>query len=267
MVAHPVPRKIALTGSIQTGKRVATSAAADLKRVTLELGGNDAAILLPDIDLEASVADLFWGAFANCGQVCVAIKRLYAPRGRYAEVVEALAATASAVHMGDGMDPTTDLGPLNNKPHFLRFSQLVSEATAKGALPIVGGQPLPRPGYFFAPTIFANASEGMRIVDDEQFGPALPVIAYDTVSDAIARANDTSYGLGGSVWGQDLELAKHVAAQLQCATTWINAHRILQAHQPFSAVKSSGIGVHCGQVALADYTDLQTTYERKPRQM
>jgi acyl-CoA reductase-like NAD-dependent aldehyde dehydrogenase len=263
MVAHPVPRKIALTGSVPTGKRVAAEAAADLKRVTLELGGNDAAIVLDDLDVERAAEGLFWGAFANCGQVCVAIKRLYVPRSRYDEVVAALAAKAASVRVGDGMEPETEIGPLNNEPQLARVRELVADALAHGARAAAGGAPLDGDGWFHAPTILADASDGMRIVDEEQFGPALPVVAYDALDDAIARANGTMFGLGGSVWGEDLGRARAVAAQLQCGTAWINAHRVLQPHQPFPAVKWSGVGVHGGILGLEECTEIQTVYERR----
>ena len=263
MVAHPVPRKIALTGSVATGKRVAAEAGTDLKRVTLELGGNDAAIVLDDVDVEHAADGLFWGAFSNCGQVCVAIKRLYVPRSRYDEVVDALAAKAASVRVGDGMEPETEIGPLNNEPQLARVRELVADALAHGARVAAGGAPLERDGWFHAPTIVAGATDGMRIVDEEQFGPALPVIAYDALEDAIERANDTMFGLGGSVWGEDRERARAVAAQLQCGTAWINAHRVLQPHQPFPAVKWSGIGVHGGILGLEECTEIQTVYERR----
>lgn len=263
MVEHPIPRKVALTGSVATGKRVAAEAGTDLKHVTLELGGNDAAIVLDDVDVEASAEGLFWGAFSNCGQVCVAIKRLYVPRSRHDELVDALAAKAASVRVGDGMEPDTEIGPLNNEPQYERVRELVADALAHGARAVAGGAPLERDGWFHAPTILAGTADGMRIVDEEQFGPALPVIAYDALEDAIARANDTTFGLGGSVWGEDRERAREVAAQLRCGTVWINAHRVLQPHQPFSAVKWSGIGVHGGILGLEECTEIQTVYERR----
>ena len=263
MTAHPVPRKISFTGSVATGKKVAASAAPDLKRTTLELGGNDAAILLDDVD-PARVADgLFGGAFANNGQVCSAIKRVYVPERLYGDVVDALAERARAVKVGDGTDPDTQLGPINNKPQFERVSELVSDAVNGGARAVTGGKAMDRPGYFFEPTILADVSDGTRIVDEEQFGPALPVIAYRDVDDAVERANATSFGLSGSVWGTDGDRAADVASRLECGTAWVNAHLIITPQQPFGGHKSSGLGVENGPWGYYGFTEIQTLHRRR----
>ena len=263
MTSHPVPRKISFTGSINTGKHIAASAAPDLKRVTLELGGNDAAILLDDVD-PAAMADKLWaGAFDNCGQICSAIKRVYVPEALHDDVVEALAARVSAAKVGDGMDPDTEIGPINNKPQFDRVSELVSEALDGGATAVAGGAPVDGPGYFFQPTVIAGATEGTRLVDEEQFGPALPVIPYRDVDDAVARANGTMYGLSGSVWSGDVEKAAAVAERLEVGTAWVNAHVALGPHQPFGGFKWSGIGVENGPWGLAGFTEIQVQYRAK----
>ncbi len=178
MTAHPVPRKISFTGSVATGKHVAASAAPDLKRVTLELGGNDAAIVLDDADAGAIADGIFGAAFANSGQVCSAIKRVYVPESLHDDLVEALAARAVAAKVGDGMDPEVQMGPVNNAPQYERVRELVREAIDRGATAAAGGSALDGPGYFFAPTILTGLTDGERIVDEEQFGPALPVITY-----------------------------------------------------------------------------------------
>src|SRR6266849_3582269 len=211
MTSHPVPRKISFTGSVATGKKVAAAAAPDLKRVTLELGGNDPAILLDDVDPATVAESVFRQAFANNGQVCSAIKRVYVPEAIYDTVVEALAEKARAAKVGDGTLPDTELGPINNKPQFERVSGLVADAIAGGARAAAGGKPMDGPGYFFQPTILADVTDGVRIVDEEQFGPALPVIAYRDIDDALARANATHFGLSGSVWGADPVRAGQVA--------------------------------------------------------
>jgi acyl-CoA reductase-like NAD-dependent aldehyde dehydrogenase len=221
MTAHPIPRKISFTGSVATGKHVAASAAPDLKRVTLELGGNDPAIVLDDVD-PAKVADgLFWGAFANNGQICSAIKRVYVPESMYREVVEALVDRAQSVKVGDGTAEGTQLGPINNKPQYDRVSELVADALAHGATAATGGKPMERDGYFFEPTILTDVSDGTRIVDEEQFGPALPVISYRDVNDVVDRANATHFGLSGSVWGTDTDRATSIAGRLECGTAWV----------------------------------------------
>jgi len=263
MTSHPVPRKISFTGSVATGKHVAAAAAPDLKRVTLELGGNDPAIVLDDVD-PASIADkLFWGAFGNNGQICSAIKRVYVPEQLYGDVVDALAERARSVKVGAGSDEGTQLGPINNRPQYERVSELVADALAGGARAVAGGKPIDGEGYFFEPTILANISDGTRIVDEEQFGPALPVISYRNVEDAIERANATHFGLSGSVWSADPERGSRVAAQLECGTAWVNAHLALAPHQPFGGAKWSGIGVENGPWGYFGFTELQVQYRAK----
>ncbi len=263
MTAHPTPRKISFTGSIGTGKHIAASAAPDLKRVTLELGGNDAAIVLDDVDAGEIAGKLYEGAFANCGQVCSAIKRVYVPESMHDDIVEGLAAKAAEAKVGDGMDPDTQIGPINNKMQYDRVSEFVSEALAGGAKAATGGAPVDGPGYFFEPTVLAGATEGQRIVDEEQFGPALPILSYRDVDDALARANGTMYGLSGSVWSSDVDRAVAVADRLECGTAWVNAHLSLAPHQPFGGFKWSGIGVENGHWGLAGFTEIQVQYRAK----
>ena len=263
MTSHPVPRKVSFTGSVATGKHVNQSAAPDLKRVTLELGGNDPAILLDDVDPAAVADKLYAGAFDNCGQICSAIKRVYVPEALHDDVVEALAAKASAAKVGDGMDPETELGPVQNKPQFDRVSELVAEALDGGASAAAGGAPIDGPGYFFQPTVLTGVAEGTRIVDEEQFGPALPVISYRDVDDVVERANATTYGLSGSVWSADTDRAAAVAERLECGTAWVNAHVQLGPHQPFGGFKWSGLGVENGPWGLAGFTEIQVQYRAK----
>jgi len=263
MTGHPVPRKISFTGSVATGKRVAAAAAPDLKRVTLELGGNDPAIVLDDVDPEAVADRLFWAAFANNGQVCSAIKRVYVPEALYGKVVDALADRARAVRVGDGAAEGTELGPVNNRPQFERVAELVDDAVRGGARAVSGGSARPGDGYFFEPTILADVSDGTRIVDEEQFGPALPVIAYRDVDDAVERANATHFGLSGSVWSGDPDRGAEVAARLECGTAWTNTHLVLQPHQPFGGAKWSGVGVENGPWGLLAFTELQVLYRSR----
>jgi acyl-CoA reductase-like NAD-dependent aldehyde dehydrogenase len=258
ITSHAVPRKISFTGSVATGKKVAAAAAPDLKRMTLELGGNDAAIVLPDVDPQAVAEKLFWGAFENTGQICSAIKRVYVHEDAYRPLVEKLAEHARAVKVGSGLEPDTQLGPLNNAPQFERVTELVNEARAAGASIEAGGDPLPGGGYFFAPTIVGDVAEGVRLVDEEQFGPALPVLTYRDVDDAIERANATPYGLSGSVWSGDTERAAELAGRLECGTAWVNKHLDIVPHAPFGGAKWSGIGVENGPWGLLGFTELQT---------
>jgi acyl-CoA reductase-like NAD-dependent aldehyde dehydrogenase len=263
MTSHPVPRKISFTGSVETGKKVALAAAPDLKRVTLELGGNDPAIVLNDADPVMVAKAIFAGAFSNNGQICSAIKRVYVPEALYDDVVDGLAACASAVKVGEGTDPQSQLGPINNKPQFERVKELVADAVRHGATAVTGGQAMERPGYFFEPTILAGLTDGTRIVDEEQFGPALPVVKYHSLEDAIERANATNFGLSGSVWGSDVERASEVAAQLECGTAWVNTHLGLAPSQPFGGCKWSGLGVENGKWGLSEFTEVQSLYQAR----
>ncbi len=263
MTGHPVPRKISFTGSIETGKLVAQSAAPDLKRVTLELGGNDPAIVLDDADPAQVSKAIFAGAFTNNGQVCSAIKRVYVPESLYGAVLEGLTEQASAIKVGDGTQADSKLGPINNAPQFERVKELVADALAHGARATTGGKAMNRPGYFFEPTILTDSSDGTRIVDEEQFGPALPVIPYRDIDDVVERANSTHFGLSGSVWGADGDRAAAVAGRLECGTAWVNTHLALGPSQPFGGVKWSGIGSENGPWGLAEFTEVQAVHRSK----
>lgn len=263
MTSHPVPRKVSFTGSIETGKKVALAAAPDLKRVTLELGGNDPAIVLDDADPALVAKAIFAGAFNNNGQVCSAIKRVYVPEALHDAVVEALASHATSTKVGDGSEPDTKLGPINNAPQYARVKELVADAISGGATAVTGGHAMDRPGYFFEPTILTGLTDGTRIVDEEQFGPALPVMTYTSLDDALTRANATHFGLSGSVWSADPERAAKVAEKLECGTAWINTHLALGPSQPFGGAKWSGIGVENGPWGLSEFTEPQAVYRSR----
>jgi len=257
MTSHPVPRKISFTGSVATGKKVAAAAAPDLKRTTLELGGNDAAILLGDVDVKSTAQKIFWGAFENSGQICSAIKRVYVPESLYGPVVAELQEIAKTVKVGNGLETGTQLGPLNNKMQYDKVREMIDDAKKHGAKVVTGGQQLSPKGYFIAPTIISEVAEGVRIVDEEQFGPALPVIPYRNVEDAVERANATMYGLSGSVWSANPEKAAEVARQLDTGTAWVNQHLAIAPNLPFGGAKWSGIGVENGPWGLLGFTELQ----------
>ncbi|SCD58009.1 Acyl-CoA reductase [Streptomyces sp. PpalLS-921] len=246
LASHPGIRHVTFTGSVPTGRAVARSAAASLARVTLELGGNDAAVLLDDVDVERIADRLFWAAFRNCGQVCMAVKRVYAPARLYAQVVEALAHRAKTTVVGAGLAPGSRLGPVNNAPQLARVERRTAQALAAGARAVTGGGRLDRPGYFFAPTILADVPPDSPVVTEEQFGPVLPVLPYRSVDEAVEAANGTRFGLGGSVWGTDLDAAEAVAGRLECGTAWVNHHAELSLAQPFAGIKESGVGVAGG---------------------
>jgi acyl-CoA reductase-like NAD-dependent aldehyde dehydrogenase len=260
MTSHPAVSKISFTGSISAGRSVAQSAASDLKRVTLELGGNDAAIILEDADLERTVGTLLQFSFFNCGQICCIPKRIFAPASRYDEIVDAFAAGARGLTIGTPQEETTMMGPLTTGEQYDRVKELVADAIASGARVAAGGHPVDRPGYFFEPTVLADLAEGVRIVDEEQFGPAIPILKYTTVDEAIERANNTTFGLSGSVWGTDVARATEVAEQLECGTAWINTHAILPPYVPFSGAKHSGLGVANGEAGLLSFTEPQVVH-------
>ncbi|HEY3877110.1 MAG TPA: aldehyde dehydrogenase family protein [Trebonia sp.] len=262
-VEHPVPRSVSFTGSVATGKRVNQTASGDLKRVLLELGGNDPLIVLDDVDPEEFAARLFPIAFRNSGQICQAPKRIYVPDKLHDEIAGALAARARAVRVGDGMETGTELGPITTAPQFERVKELVADALAGGATALAGGHPVDRPGYFFETTILTNLTDGTRIVDEEQFGPALPVIRYFGEADVIARANATSYGLGASVWSADPDRAQLIAEQLESGNAWVNTHGVRTNAAPFGGTKWSGLGHKNGLWTLDSLTDVQTVWRSK----
>ncbi len=257
MVQHPGIDKIVFTGSIRTGKSVMGGASDTLKRITLELGGNDAGIILPGTDIDPLLEQLFWGCFLNAGQTCAALKRLYVHESQYEEVARKLAEYVAKIPVGNGMDPGNLIGPLTNEMQRDKVTAYVDEARARGARILSGGERPNGPGYFYPLTIVADVTDDMLLVREEQFGPALPIIKYRTVDEAIERANALDVGLGGSVWGNDSEAAAEVAARLECGTAWVNQHGALHPLAPFGGVKHSGIGVEFNADGLKEYTTIQ----------
>ncbi|HUN72908.1 MAG TPA: aldehyde dehydrogenase family protein [Steroidobacteraceae bacterium] len=255
MTGHPGVDKISFTGSVATGKKVMASAAGTLKRVTLELGGNDAAIVLDDVDPAAIAPKLFAASFVNSGQVCMAIKRIYAHERIYDALCEALAAQARKARIGSGLDPESELGPIQNQEQYRRVLGILEDTRRSGARILAGGEPPPGPGYFFPPTIVADIDEHSRLVQEEQFGPIVPVLKFRDVEDALRRANDTRYGLSGSVWSGDTERAASIAARLEVGTAWVNQHRATSATVPFGGAKESGIGRQYSVLGLKSYME------------
>ena len=253
LTQHPDVAKVAFTGSTATGRKVMASVAATLKRITLELGGNDAAIILPGTDIKDVAPKIFMGAMINAGQVCLAIKRVYAHESQYEELCTALAKLAEEAPVGDGMDPQTQIGPIQNKAQYEKVKEFIADAHLRGKV-IAGGKALERDGYFIAPTIVRDIADDARLVREEQFGPVMPVMKYSDVDDAIARANGTEYGLGGTVWGADLELAYQVAAKMDSGTVWVNKHLDLPPDVPFVGAKQSGMGAEMGVEGLEEFT-------------
>lgn len=263
MTAHEGINKISFTGSTETGKKVMKSAADNLKRTTLELGGNDAAIVLPDADPKQVVEGLFWAAFANTGQVCVDAKRLYIHEKIYDEVLKEMIAYAKTIQVGDPSDPETGLGPLQNKMQYDKVRDLIQETKDRGALIAYEGEIPTGKGYYIPVTIVDNPPEDSRLVQEEPFGPIVPLLKYNDIDEAVQRANDTKYGLAGSVWGKDLEQAYDVASRLETGTVWINESQVMQPDFPFGGHKESGIGVEHGRAGLAAFTNSRTVMMKK----
>lgn len=263
LTGHPLVRKISFTGSIATGKKVAQTAAVDLKRVTLELGGNDPAIVLEDADPAKIAPHLFWSAFFNSGQICTAVKRVYVHESKFEPLTAALAKLATEVKVGEGLDPQTQLGPINNLAQLERVQSLVDGAKRAGATVHSGGQRLDRSGYFYAPTVLTDVNDTTPIVAEEQFGPALPILPYRELDDALERANATHFGLGASVWSSDRERASRIAGELEAGTVWVNQHLALTPNAPFGGAKWSGIGEASGRWGLASFLQKQVVNQHR----
>lgn len=260
MTSHPGFAKISFTGSTATGKRVMQSAAHDLKRVTLELGGNDAAIVLPDVDLDAVAGQIFMGAFFNSAQICVATKRLYVHEDIYEALRDRLAAIAQATKVGDGAEQGTMLGPIQNRRQYERVAELLEDAKANNLSLIQGGSVPEGEGYFIPVTIVDNPPEQSRVVQEEAFGPILPMLKFSDIDDVIERANDSDYGLGGTVWSGDPTRGLEIARRLETGTVWVNQMLNLRPDTPFAGRKNSGFGVENGMEGLLQYVAPQAVY-------
>ena len=256
LTSHPDVAKVAFTGSTATGRKVMASAAPTLKRLTLELGGNDAAIVLDDVNPKEIAPKLFFAAMVNSGQVCLAAKRIYLPESLYDAICAELAVLADAAVVGNGLDPASQFGPVQNRMQYEMVKAIIDEARARGTV-IGGGKAFEGPGFFIRPTIIAGLPDDARLVCEEQFGPVMPVLKYSKLEDAIARANDSEYGLGGTVWSASTERAVQVAQQLHTGTVWINKHLDLSPDVPYGGTKQSGYGAELGQQGLEEYTQVR----------
>ena len=265
ITAHEGISKIIFTGSCATGKKVMVNAAETMKRLTLELGGNDAGIVLPDVDPKEIAEGLFWGAFINSGQTCAALKRLYVHDDVHDEVCGELVAIAEKMKMGEGTSEDVVLGPVQNAKQYDIVADLTASAKSGGRV-LLGEDPegyrerMGGKGYFYPLTIITDLDNGDRLVDEEQFGPVLPVIRYSRIEEAIEKANDNPSGLGGSVWSRDITKAREIANRMECGSVWINKHGMIQPNAPFGGVKRSGVGVEFGEEGLLEYTDIQVVF-------
>lgn len=260
LAQHPDVAMVSFTGSISTGRKIMAGCAATLKRLTLELGGNDPAIVLPDIDVKATAKKIFDAAFMNCGQVCLAIKRVYAHEAISDELCSELARHAEAAVVGNGMSDGVQVGPVNNRQQYQKVLGLIERARAAGTV-VTGGYALPGKGFFIKPTIIRDVKDGDEIVDEEQFGPVLPVVTYSDVEQAVAGANRLKYGLAASVWSADVKRARDIAMRIESGTVWINTHLDVSPVIPYAGAKQSGFGVEFSVEGLHEFTQIKVVHQ------
>ena len=264
LAQHPEIRKISFTGSVEVGRGVMRDAAGNVKRLTLELGGNDPAIVLDDADVDAVAPQIYGSAFTNAGQICIAIKRVYAHERVYPQLVSKLTEIAKSWKVGPGLEPDTQMGPVNNKPQLELVRELLEDARKRGGQIRAGGEGLPgTKGYFLTPAIVTDLDDSARLVAEEQFGPALPILPFREIDDAVDRANNTIFGLGASVWGGDVERASAIAAEVNAGTVWVNQHLKLEPDVPFGGQNQSGMGRELGIWGLEEFCDLQVVSTKK----
>jgi acyl-CoA reductase-like NAD-dependent aldehyde dehydrogenase len=263
LTQHPSVRKITFTGSTETGKRIMANASTRLKRLTLELGGNDAGIVLEDADPNAIAGDIFWAKFSNCGQVCAALKRLYVHRSIFEPLCAALAEVAAQVKIGPGLSAGVQIGPMQNRAQRDRMIETVQASIAAGARLVYQSEVPAGEGYFYPITLLADAPEDSPVVRSETFGPVLAILPFDDVEDAIRRANDTEYGLGASVWSPDTARATAIAQRLEAGSTWVNQHPSMDPNVPFGGIKCSGLGVEGGIRGLEEFTSIHVVNVKK----
>ncbi|OYD60228.1 UNVERIFIED_ORG: aldehyde dehydrogenase (NAD+) [Burkholderia sp. CF145] len=261
--AHDGVDKVSFTGSTETGRRVMAGAAATLKRLTLELGGNDAAIVLPDVDVDSLIPSLFWAAFTNSGQVCVAAKRLYVHRACHDAVRDGLIAYAKGVVMGPGLDSRSQLGPIQNERQYRRVLDLIDDTRRSGLNICFQGEIPAGPGYFVPVTLVDNPPDDARVVTEEAFGPVLPILRYDSIDEVVGRVNASPFGLAGSIWGRDEAQAVSVAQRIESGTVWINESMYLSPDTPFAGHGQSGMGIEHGVEGLLACTEPQTVTLRR----
>ncbi len=255
---HPDIAKIVFTGSTATGKAIMSAASVNLKRLTLELGGNDAGIVLDDVDPKAIAEQLVGVCFHNNGQTCAALKRLYVHESIYEDVCNEMATVIKQLVVGSGLDEGTQLGPVQNAPQLEKVKDLAEAARNDGGRFVTGGKQMQGEGYFFEPTLVADLTDGNRLVDEEPFGPIVPIIKYKDIDEVISRSNNSESGLGASVWSNDIDKAIAIGQQLEAGTVWINEHGAIQPNAPFGGVKQSGFGVEFGKHGLEEFTSIQT---------
>lgn len=262
LASHPDVAKVTFTGSTETGRKIMQGAASTIKRLTLELGGNDAAIVLADVDPTETAKGIFAAAFANAGQVCLAIKRVYVHDQVYDAMCDELAKLADEAIVGDGLHQGTQIGPIQNKQQLEKLRGFLDDARASGTI-IAGGTLPDGRGYFMRPTIVRDIADGARLVDEEQFGPILPLIRFNDEEDALSRANASLLGLGGSIWAADEDKAYALARRMEAGTVWVNQHLDFGPFAPFGGAKQSGIGIEFMEEGLLEFTQVHVINRKK----
>jgi acyl-CoA reductase-like NAD-dependent aldehyde dehydrogenase len=261
LVEHPDVDKIAFTGATETGKRIAAAAAANLTRVSLELGGKSPNIVFNDADLDVAANGAVAGIFAATGQTCMAGSRLLIQEDIYDEMLEKIVSKARTIRLGDPMDPSTEMGPCANPPQMAKVLEYIDVARQDGARLVYGGQVDSRlGGLFVQPTIFADVDNDMRIAREEVFGPVLSVIRFKDEADAVRIANDTRFGLAAAVWTQNIHRGHRVAHKLRAGTVWLNAYRVVSFAAPFGGYGESGLGRENGVDAIREFTETKSVY-------
>ena len=258
--AHPQIAKVTFTGSTRTGQRILSTSVDSLKSVVLELGGNDVGLVLEDADLDVAAARIFGSAFLNAGQTCAALKRLYVHESVYDALTEKLVNLANAQVVGDGLDSNTTFGPIQNKAQYEKVKALIADAVVQGGQIITAAKTVPEKGYFVAPTLISHVQGGVALVDDEQFGPVLPIVKFSDVNAVIAETNQSEFGLGGSVWSTDIAKAEAIASKMETGTVWINSHSDLSPAAAFGGWKTSGLGFSFGLDGLLLFTRKQAVH-------
>ena len=258
LVAHPGVDKIAFTGSTEVGKIINKSATDTLKRVSLELGGKSPVIVLPDVDVDAVIGGAAMAIFFNSGQVCTAGSRLYVHSSIFDRVVDGLSAAAGEIRLGPGLDQATQMGPLVSKEQQERVLGYIESGRKQGAAVVAGGEAPSHPGYYVQPTVLVNVRPEMRVVREEIFGPVLVAQRFDQLDEVVKAANDSPYGLGASIWSNNLSAVHRLIPRIKAGTVWVNCHNMVDPNMPFGGFKQSGIGREHGRVAMHMYTELKS---------
>ncbi|MGA7291687.1 MAG: aldehyde dehydrogenase family protein [Terriglobales bacterium] len=258
LAAHQGVNKLAFTGSTEVGKLVGHAAVENMTRFSLELGGKSPVIVLDDFDPDLAADGAAQAIFFNHGQVCTAGSRLFVQRKTFATVIEKVAAKAERIVLGPGLDPATQMGPLVSERQRNRVRQYIRRGLEEGAKTMAGGVDYEGPGFFVKPTVLIGAGTRATVCQEEIFGPVLVATAYDDLNEVAALANDTRYGLGASVWSNDLSKVNELVPRLKAGTVWVNCHNVVDPAMPFGGYKQSGIGREMGQVVIDSYTELKS---------